>query len=60
MNRGPTEESTVQPLVDTLLEQAYLFDDPGAYRAGVLDAIDALGASPGSGTIERHPEAATA
>lgn len=28
--------------IDRLLQQAYLFDDPRAYRAGVQDAVQAL------------------
>lgn len=28
--------------IDRLLQQAYLFDDPRAYRAGVQDAVRAL------------------
>jgi hypothetical protein len=35
----------VDPVLDRLLEQSYLFDDPGAYEAGVRDAFDVLAAS---------------
>ena len=34
--------STTERLRRKLLAQAYLFDDPGAYAAGVEDAFDAL------------------
>jgi hypothetical protein len=37
----------VEDLVRRLLEQAYLFDDPGAYEAGVRDALAVLDAVPG-------------
>ena len=29
-------------MIERLLRQAHLFDDPGAYVAGVRDAVDAL------------------
>jgi hypothetical protein len=32
----------VQRIIDRLMSQAYLFDDPTAYQAGVQDALDAL------------------
>jgi hypothetical protein len=32
----------VDPLLRRLLNQAYLFDDPRAYEAGVRDAYDLL------------------
>jgi hypothetical protein len=32
----------VEPELDRLLAQAYLFDDPRAYAAGVLDAAEAF------------------
>jgi hypothetical protein len=32
----------VEETLRRLLEQAYLFDDPAAYAAGVRDASDAL------------------
>lgn len=31
---------------DRLLAQAHLFDDPAAYRAGVLDALEAVDQEP--------------
>lgn len=42
-----------------LLRQAYLFDDPMAYQAGVRDAFAALGADPEEAsrpTTEGDPE----
>lgn len=36
-----------ETLLRRLLDQAYLFDDPSAYEAGVRDAIEAF-------TIERE------
>ncbi|MTV26147.1 hypothetical protein FTX61_12120 [Nitriliruptoraceae bacterium ZYF776] len=38
----PRDGATVEPLLERLLNQAYLFDDPGAYEAGVRDAFAAL------------------
>jgi hypothetical protein len=32
----------VEVTIERLLQQAYLFDDPRAYRAGVEDAVRAL------------------
>ena len=32
----------MEPLLDRLLRQAYLFDDPEAYEAGVRDAYEVL------------------
>jgi hypothetical protein len=32
----------MDPLLRRLLSQAYLFDDPRAYEAGVRDAFDLL------------------
>jgi len=32
----------VEAILDRLLAQAYLFDDPGAYEAGVRDATEAI------------------
>jgi hypothetical protein len=32
----------MDPLLHRLLSQAYLFDDPRAYEAGVRDAFDLL------------------
>lgn len=32
----------MDPLLDRLLSQAYLFDDPSAYEAGVRDAYELL------------------
>lgn len=32
----------MDPLLRRLLGQAYLFDDPSAYEAGVRDAFDLL------------------
>ena len=32
----------MEQTIERLLEQAYLFDDPQAYRAGVEDAVAAL------------------
>jgi hypothetical protein len=29
-------------VIDRLLRRAHLFDDPGAYEAGVRDAVEAL------------------
>jgi hypothetical protein len=40
--REPSPTPAAPPPVRRLLEQAYLFDDPRAYEAGVLDALDAL------------------
>lgn len=34
----------METVLDRLLAQAYLFDDPGAYEAGVRDAVDAIAA----------------
>lgn len=35
-------QRSLRPLRGRLLRQAHLFDDPRAYRAGVLDALRAL------------------
>lgn len=32
----------MEPTIERLLQQAYLFDDPKAYQAGVHDAVEAL------------------
>lgn len=32
----------MDPILDQLEQQAYLFDDPGTYLAGVWAAVDAL------------------
>jgi hypothetical protein len=32
----------VDTLLERLVRQAYLFDDPAAYAAGVRDALDAV------------------
>jgi hypothetical protein len=34
----------VDTVIDRLLSQSYLFDDPSAYEAGVRDAFDVLAA----------------
>lgn len=36
------EHRTMEHLTERLLAQAYLFDDPSAYRAGVKDALASL------------------
>jgi len=35
----------VERILDRLLTQAYLFDDPSAYEAGVRDAAEAIAAA---------------
>ena len=46
-------------VLDRLLSQAYLFDDPGAYEAGVRDALEAATARSEKGRIadsmREHP-----
>jgi hypothetical protein len=43
----------VETVLERLLRQAYLFDDPVAYEAGVRDAIaELLGASGSGGATE--------
>jgi hypothetical protein len=38
----PRRESRMDAMLERLLRQAHLFDDPGIYEAGVRDAFDAL------------------
>lgn len=52
-------------LLQGLLRQAHLFDDPAAYEAGVLDAIEAVrahGAAPDADAVSaskrQHPASA--
>jgi hypothetical protein len=37
-------EQLLDRLLDRLLARAYLFDDPGAYEAGVRDALEQVAA----------------
>ncbi|TVR33853.1 MAG: hypothetical protein EA388_10075 [Nitriliruptor sp.] len=52
-------------LLQRLLRQAHLFDDPAAYEAGVLDALEAVqadGAAPDADAVatskRQHPASA--
>jgi hypothetical protein len=36
----------MESLLERLLRQAHLFDDPGVYEAGVRDAFEALASTP--------------
>ena len=56
---------SMDQLLERLLRQAHLFDDPAAYEAGVLDAVEAVqagGAVPDPIAVERsmrqHPASA--
>ncbi len=50
-------------VLDRLLQQAYLFDDPAAYEAGVRDAVEAIDArdeavdEPRRAAMAEHPAA---
>jgi hypothetical protein len=46
-----TRRTTVETVLERLLRQAYLFDDPLAYEAGVRDAIAELVAASGSAGV---------
>jgi hypothetical protein len=45
----------VETVLERLLRQAYLFDDPVAYEAGVRDAIAELVAVGGTGDAAEGP-----
>jgi hypothetical protein len=47
------EGATVERTIERLLQQAYLFDDPKAYQAGVHDAVAAL--QEHAATVTREP-----
>jgi hypothetical protein len=50
-------------MIDRLLRRSHLFDDPSAYEAGVLDAIEALeraGDTTARAALGREPVSRTA
>ncbi|MCC5948317.1 MAG: hypothetical protein JJT89_07650 [Nitriliruptoraceae bacterium] len=42
---GPASSPDPERLIARLIDQAYLFDDPAAYEAGVRDAVQLLRSS---------------
>lgn len=58
------KEGQMDAVLDRLLSQAYLFDDPGAYEAGVRDAIEAATARTDpahiADSMRDHPSAGVA
>lgn len=61
VNQGDPKEGHMDTVLERLVDQAYLFDDPGAYEAGVRDAVEAIEASADAQTarvaasMRQHP-----